>query len=814
MIRSRFFPLDSYLHWLVAALKNSGLYLTTAKQMIFALALLFLFPTFPSAKTFKVQSGEHSGFSRIVILFGDVPEWDLGRVDGGYELRPDDETAEYNLAKIYRLIPRDRIAALEARDGGRLFLEVECGCYADAFEIRNGLVIDIKDNEDGVSARFEQPLAPKKMDLAAGRNDAPISNYTAAPLGDNFYETDPRTDLSQRFLGQRTNLAWTDDLAVSPTGTPIQDLPASEAEGIESNTPPHLAPDRVAEVQEALIAQLSRAAAQGLVSVDLSQTENTVDMTRPKNQTQPATATPDIAQMIEAATGPNVRVETAMDRGRNPKPARPIMTTDGEGCLPSEIFDIASWGVEPKNGTPFSLSRAAIFGEFDTADPQNLEALAKNYVYLTFGAETKALIAAFDIEIGEQRLLLALADIMDFGVVESPFLAKSQMACDTNVAMWAVLSNPRPLPGEKISRVAVLRAFAELPLHLRRHLGPLLAGQFLKIDDIDTATAIRDAIARAPGKHGDGFDMMEAKISLETGDELSGINQLDDIASADGTLAPEAIVQRIDSTLNAASQLPEGMITTAAALAYEARGTETGKELMRVYLRALAHSGEFLSALEKTNAAEIADNISPEIANTLRLEISSLSLKLASDTVFLQTALSENFELNQSDVAKELRRKIAARMMGLGLPAGARAILSKSEGIPQPEDRKLFASSFLQEKRPELAIGYLAGLTDDESERLRAESHLLAGEYDRAASVYSEIEDTSSVARAAWRGENWGMASETGTDAERAASELALAPEPNPESAAGPLAHNRDLLARSQETRQRLADLLNDTANP
>ena len=60
-----------------------------------------LFPYISWAQGYDVQSGEHEDFSRIVILYPEVPEWQLGRTDGGYEFRPKDPGARYDLAKVF-----------------------------------------------------------------------------------------------------------------------------------------------------------------------------------------------------------------------------------------------------------------------------------------------------------------------------------------------------------------------------------------------------------------------------------------------------------------------------------------------------------------------------------------------------------------------------------------------------------------------------------------------------------------------------------------------------------------------------------------
>lgn len=53
---------------------------------LFALLMLFL-PYASWAETARVTSGEHEGFSRLVVTLAQPASWTLGRLDGGYQLQ-------------------------------------------------------------------------------------------------------------------------------------------------------------------------------------------------------------------------------------------------------------------------------------------------------------------------------------------------------------------------------------------------------------------------------------------------------------------------------------------------------------------------------------------------------------------------------------------------------------------------------------------------------------------------------------------------------------------------------------------------------
>lgn len=814
-------------------------------------ALLSLILALPAtAATLKVQSGEHADFTRIVVLYREVPDWTFGRVSGGFELRtarPDDL---FDLSQVFALIPRTRIEAMESRPDGRLFLSVPCDCHGDIFQIRGGLVIDIKDGPAGANARFEAALPEPDRAM-------PEPEPRPEPVNRLPREVALIANLADHHRATRSELAWQDrlslDLDKTPPGAetvipvtgmaaePMPDpapvekpampdegpmagdtghadtmgddhLAAADTAG-DMSTPPERDEARVAELRQALIEQLGRAAAQGLVEADLSETEERVadaypGLTRDGHAAMPGDPAEEVQETPVRDPRPtdHVRFETAIDRGHAAVADIGDTTNDGLECLPDSMLAILEWGHPPVEGGPLSLSRSGLVGEFDKADTAGVEALAKNYIYLTFGAEAQALLGAFDTGRRNTRLLVAMAEIMDGIPVSGDVLSIDQAQCDGRVALWSVLANPSISKGDPITSSGLRTGFAELPLHLRRHLGPTLVDRLLQAGDADSASFIRDSLARAPGDHGEGFLMLDAQLSFETGKPGHGAEQLAGIVRDDGPRAPEALVQLIDTRLDSGIPVDDKMMRTADSMAFEARGTEMGAELRRAYLRALAHTGDYPAAL-KAIAGSAADQvIAAETADALRYEVLGLATADPEDEAFLSATIPWPGLAHDGEDAIMLRRSAAARMIAVGLTKPARDILSEDSGVPGPEDRRLFARSYLAERRPELAMGYLAGLNDDDAKAMRARIHDMAGEFDRAATIFEQIGDETGRARASWRGRDLDSVRDIGTGPEKAVAELIL--QPATDETSPPLARNRDLIARSETTRRLLSDLL------
>ncbi len=128
----------------------------TPALRILAIAFALLAGTGAFAETLRLRSGEHDGFSRIVITGGPSSGWTLRRGTEGYVFRSGRAGENYNLAGVFDLIPRDRIADLRHRADGALDIILGCDCHATAFATGSGAIaIDIADGPPSGANPFE-----------------------------------------------------------------------------------------------------------------------------------------------------------------------------------------------------------------------------------------------------------------------------------------------------------------------------------------------------------------------------------------------------------------------------------------------------------------------------------------------------------------------------------------------------------------------------------------------------------------------------------------------------------------------------------
>ena len=99
----------------------------------FVCAIFILLASQAGAEVIQVQSGDHPGFTRLVLAIPDGRDWQLGRQGDDYVIDTGGPTDSFDLTQAFNLIGRNRLAALLAQAApGRLHLDLACLCHATA----------------------------------------------------------------------------------------------------------------------------------------------------------------------------------------------------------------------------------------------------------------------------------------------------------------------------------------------------------------------------------------------------------------------------------------------------------------------------------------------------------------------------------------------------------------------------------------------------------------------------------------------------------------------------------------------------------
>ena len=716
--------------------------------------LLVVLPFAAVAQPVRVTSGEHDGFTRLVLDYGTARDWRVGRTLDGYELRLADATPAYDLTGVYDLIGRSRLASVWVDpQSGALRIGIGCACHAQPFEFRPGIVvIDLKDGPPPRGSAFETALNGESLGDLAPR---PVPRPRARPAA-----------IAAAPSERAAPYDWT--AAFLTPGRPTQDSPPL----------PEADPD-LRPLRDVLLHQLSRGAAQGLVDLALPNL--------------PATAAPaGEAAQIRVTRVPGVRIDS------DPESPVGLMAT-GAACIADDRLDIANWGSGRPVSEQMATAMAGLLGEFDAPDPAAELRAVRFLLFAGFGAEARQLLAQGTARQPDAAALISLGHILDGSRDPEPAFV-GMAACDTAAALWAILGDPAPPRGTALNRAAILRTFSALPVHLRRLIGPSLVDRLLVLEDAAAAEAVREAIRRAPGDAGPGIELMEARLDLESGDARAAEQRLEPLITSSGPGTPEALVAQVETLLARRAPADRAQITALEALLHERRDGPEAARFALALTRALALAGDFDRAFADLARVPAAS-----------ADVWALLAETGPDSALLAHAIRPGGITPQ--VAPPVAATLARRLSDLGFASQAADWLRQ---VPAPETA-LAARIALQSGDARAALRLIAGSGDPALTALRSEAFSRLSDEDALARMLAETGDEDARWRAVSRARDWPLLAQSAPSPLQPLAAAALGDAPAPAAdpdTAGELARGRTLLDASAQTRRQIADLLSAVAGP
>ncbi len=729
-----------------------------------ALAFMLFLASPALAIPVEVTSGEHDGFTRIVLNFGAQTDWEFGRTVDGYRFRPIGKSGEYNLRPVFDKIGKSRLAAISANaETSELDIGFACACHAIPFEFRPGIiVIDLRDGAPPKGSSFEEPL------------DAPSAQPTNDPLASLEPTAEPFSPEPAGFSAG-TTYNWLDRFT-TPSEAPR--MAQNETLAPQPSTKPDLQP-----LREQLLRQLSRGASEGVIDLALPENDGPIP---PKAEVEAA----------RVALGAMKGVETKTPRS----PEKP-MGAEGAECLPSAALNIMDWGGEGATNELLAQDMLGMVGEFDAPIPDGVTKAAQTRLFLGFGAEARLVLQAFPASAEYENALLALSHIID-GEDDPTQAFEGQGDCNTAAALWAVLSDEKITQSSQVATESVILAFSGLPEHLRRLIGPVLVDRMLELGDEATASTVRNMVLRATDTPSTEIAVMQAEVDLAKGDAAAAEAHLDVVEPSATISSAQALITRVKARIAQDLPVDETTLSALAALQYEMQDTDIGSEIATAMIYAEAAAGHYAAAFEH----------SQDLPNE-RAVIWRLMSKLADDSALLSFAIPPP-TLPISGLTSETATTIAQRVLGLGLADAA----LEWAGLGGAKSGPLVAKIHLARRDGRAALAALNDDTSTEAAPLRGAAFELLGDYTAAAAAFAEVApdaEANSLARA----RDWtALANERATQWSDLARDLTAAPKPSPDGVDtfGPLARGLALAEQSAATRGEIEKLLGNfnTAAP
>lgn len=715
--------------------------------MIRALILLVLLalakPVF--AQPVQVTSGEHEGFTRVVLNFGAAVEWQFGRTEDGYEFRKIGTPARYDLTAVFDLIGKSRLAAISA-DAAALDIGFACACHAIPFEFRPGIiVIDLRDGPPPKGSSFENPLPVLK--------------------GDEKTVSDTDKSEATALAGQGYN--WADQV-FSQIQSPKTAIPSLSP---KPSSDPALQP-----LRDQLLRQLSRGATDGVVDLELPKTIG------------PIAKKPIEGARIALGEMPGVRIQDT------PKDKVPLGQL-GAVCAPDDDLAVESWGTDAPVSEQFSQAFANMLGEFDRPDPKAVEKAVHFLLFIGFGQEADQLTMAFLPDAPHAPMLRSMAKIVDGYSDEDGFFS-GQLSCETAAALWALLAKETVGKGDLVNEQAVILAFSNLPVQLRRLLGPSVADKLLSVDKIGAAESIRNAVARA-GNTAE-VSLIKAKLDMSQGDPAAAQKNLEAALQGAGGSKTAALIGLVDSLVAQGVPIEAKIAEELDAVERETQGTELAAELTRAMALAQASSGDYTAAFK---TAAKSPQVIPKVWEILS--------RLGTDSDVLTYAARPAADVPQ-DLDAATPATLSNRLNDLGLPDAAAEWV-----IAYPDvDAKIRAKIALDRRDGRTALQAARQVEGEDGARLQAQALQLLGDHASAAQEFSKLGDASAEEFAYAKAGDWAGLRNSPPNLWTPVLSKLDAPEPAGSPLPGPLGQGQQLIANSAQTRAAVTDLLTKIPKP
>lgn len=757
--------------------------------MRYWLGILFVLLHGPAfADPIGIRSGAHQGFARLVLDVPTLVDWRLEPRARGARLFLNNYNDGFETSAIFDRIDRSYISSVEADDSG-INIIFNCDCEATVFSQGNRMIV------------VDVANAPEKAIDGVGPNE------DFAFVGQNSLRFDglsPRARAGSEGMKQKSSVIQ----AVPPPSpllgiTETGNLPVSSE---NLTTTPVL--DQLHVARKKLTKEIGVAATRGILARAESDLETILSAISPHIDTRIFDSSLPRQQPLvgPSPTSGNIRISSSADTLRTSQQAMPVSTSLGVPCINPADLAVQNWGSQKGLTNRLSDLRGHLFGEFDRMDRAMAVELVQTYLHYGFGAEAKQILLMDETLARAHPALISIAEVMEFGHSPNSTFLQHFLDCDSDVALWSILSVKDISPSETINAQAALLSLSSLPMHLRSFIAPELSRRLLAYGDEDAAAAALRSLERAPGTLSPDANLAKANLEMAQGMTIQAQNRLSDVVASNAEQSAEALIQFVDSHLEEDAQIDEGVATLVEAYALEMRDSIIGDELRRTHVLALGKSGQFSEAFEALSRVRARNaNIRQD---TLRSSILDLLTRNASEAEFLDHAFTQ-MTIAPETLSSRTRQKIASRLHDLGFHGQAEELLDAGPQDTNPSRTTLLRAKLsLALDRPQEALTLLFSETSSEASLLRAKAKMQVGDYAEAHSIYEEIGDEVNSSRTAWMADDWVVLVEEASPVFGPVASVAQTSLDAPADLEGMLERTTSAISESKEARGIITELL------
>lgn len=674
-----------------------------------------------SANPIVVRSGDHNGFTRLVMQLPDSVQWQVTETRGLKTITVSGHDAGFDISRVFDVIPRDQLTNVRNFPSS-LELELSCDCDLNTFiEQSEFLVVDII---DGPALPPLEPLQPSQFIPAQ-----PESRFNFGDL------------LWSEFTAPEVNLAPSDQELTIPAldeGNSAREIARSAETALVEDT------------RGRLLFGIGSATSRGILEPAAPDLQ-VLKKEEPVPQSQGIFDSSEQSVTFITPGNGNIRITNSRDTPVSGSVQNLMIS--GAICAEPDGVLVSEWG----NDQPFSVQvsklRDALYTEVDRLDPGKAKQLARLYIYFGFGAEAKQVLRLSDDLVTTNPELMDLADIMEYGFARNPRLVHRFSDCDSDLALWSIMAAIRVPTDQIVNESAVLRALAKLPMHLKQFIAPMVSKKFTERGNLEAASIALRNVELASDTLTPISELAKAKIEQKSGNAAIAEDLLSDVIQENTAETPEALIAFVDNRLAEGKLVPADVALLIETYAFERRRGPIARDLLRAHVIASSYSGQFSKAFKAMENETITkDN---ELTTELESHIFSALASNATDMTFLE-AFYMHFPSSAENMPTKAASETAARLLELGFPADADGLLSSISPKNRDSRSKLIhAEALLQLAMPEDALLILDDLDGKNADYLRAQILLALDQNKSAFDLFQATNTPDEAVRSAWLADEW-----------------------------------------------------------
>ncbi|MFK7881561.1 hypothetical protein [Roseobacter sp.] len=682
--------------------------------------LTYWFSSVAVASPINVRSGDHDGFTRLVMQVPPSVRWEMSSVPGRQYITFLGHEDGFDISRVFDIIPRNQLTNI-VQYPSRLELVLSCACDTKVFvESGNFLVVDVIDGP---------PL--------------PEENRVSDP---SFVSLEPSSEFDfGELLWSGTESPYPSNLERDVLQEDTTDLDSAQNELISD-----LEAAVVAETRDRLLQGVAAAASRGLVEPSIVQLNLPVTE---EEETPEAEIFDSSRQTLPDAQNElgNLRITNSRDIPIE-RDSLDLMSSGGV-CPDSTAVQVTNWGDDRPFHEQVSSVRESLFSEVGRLNEIKALELARLYVFFGFGAEAKQVLRLSETLTKSNPELMDLASIVDFGFAKNPRSVHRYADCDSELSLWAIMAARTVSRDQVVNEDAALRTLIKLPLHLRDQIAPALSKRFTELGKTEAASIALRRVNLSKSEGANDANLARAKIEQRKGNIDAADKLLSDITQSNSKESPEALVAFVENRVNDLSPVPADISLLIESYAFEFEDSPIGTQLTRAHVLAAALSGQFAKAIKSLQNSVLYQDAT--ISAELQSYIFSALAKDANDEDFLEVFFS-HYPISDSDLTEQSVLSVAKRLNEMGFSSLAQKTLSVlPSDLRSKEHDILVAEISLDLEKPRDALQVLEDETGKAVDELRARSFLDLGQNGRAVELFQSSGAPETASRAAWLSDDW-----------------------------------------------------------